>query len=246
MTKNICGGKERSAIVEKSESLTELSKALSAAQSEIRGASKESNNPFFNSTYADLASVWEAIRQPMTKNGLAVSQLLNSDDNGQLWIDTMLLHSSGQYLRSRVKVTLGDRATPQAVGSACTYFRRYALSAIMCVPAVDDDGEAAMGREPAKPPKKAQPQAAVKTCEPQMPVVETRRHGPAATIAYKIKKEPDTVLIRAMKLLESAASVTELDAAVAKICKVDWNAVDQVTLDELYTTRKHEMERGGK
>jgi len=47
--------------MEKSETIGKLAEALS----------KASENPFYNSTYADLASVWDACRKPLADNGLA-------------------------------------------------------------------------------------------------------------------------------------------------------------------------------
>jgi hypothetical protein len=130
---------------EQSEQIGELAKALAVAQGKITGALKDSSNPFFKSRYADLASVWDACRGPLSDNGLAVVQLTESDDAG-VYVSTTLAHSSGQWIRSRLRLTPKD-STPQGMGSAITYGRRYALAAIVGVAQVDDDGNAASGRE---------------------------------------------------------------------------------------------------
>jgi hypothetical protein len=130
---------------EQSEQIGELAKALAAAQGKITGALKDSSNPFFKSRYADLASVWDACRGPLSENGLAVVQLTESDDAG-VYVSTTLAHSSGQWMRSRLRLSPKD-STPQGMGSAITYGRRYALAAIVGVAQVDDDGNAASGRE---------------------------------------------------------------------------------------------------
>jgi len=57
-----------------SDQISELTTALAAAQGLIEGALKDSSNPFFKSSYADLASVWDAIRKPLSDNGLSVMQ----------------------------------------------------------------------------------------------------------------------------------------------------------------------------
>jgi len=62
---------------------------------------------------------------------------------------TQLMHSSGEWLRGEFSIPIVKR-DPQAVGSAITYCRRYTLQAILCIPSVDDDGEAAMEREKKK------------------------------------------------------------------------------------------------
>lgn len=61
-------------MMQHSEQLNELGAALAKAQAAVRGAKKDANNPFFKSTYADLASVWEACREALTSNGLSVVQ----------------------------------------------------------------------------------------------------------------------------------------------------------------------------
>lgn len=129
---------------EQSESINELAAALAKAQGKITGALKDSDNPFFKSRYADLASVWDACRAALSKNGLAVIQLAESDETG-VSVSTTLAHSSGQWIRSRLHLRPKD-GTPQGMGSAITYGRRYALAAMVGVAQVDDDGNAASGR----------------------------------------------------------------------------------------------------
>jgi hypothetical protein len=127
-----------------SEQINELSAALAKAQGAVEGAAKSSANPFFKSKYADLASVWEACRKPLADNGLAVVQSPEAD-NIRVTVTTRLLHSSGQWLEGVVGTEAKD-ASPQAIGSAITYLRRYALQSFVGVAPEDDDAEAAQGR----------------------------------------------------------------------------------------------------
>jgi len=135
-----------------SDSINEITAALSKAQGELVGAVKDSKNPFFKSNYADLSSVWDSCRAQLSKNGLAVTQLLQESEKG-LSLVTLLSHSSGQWMKSvyPVKPVKDD---PQGIGSAITYARRYALSAMVGVAQVDDDGEASMGRTQGLPQMK--------------------------------------------------------------------------------------------
>jgi hypothetical protein len=131
--------------MDKSETLEKLGEALAKAQGQILDAKRDSNNPFFKSRYADLASVWEACRKPLSDNGLAVIQTIELKE-GKRYVTTMLLHNSGQYISSELDLTLKEE-TMQGIGSAITYARRYSLSALVGVaPDDDDDGEAANGR----------------------------------------------------------------------------------------------------
>lgn len=127
-----------------SEAINEISAALAKAQGQIEGASKGKVNPAFKSKYADLASIWDACREALSTNGLAVLQIPNETPDGML-LTTMVTHSSGQWFRSSYPVR-PVQATPQGLGSAITYARRYALMAMVGIAPEDDDGEAAMGR----------------------------------------------------------------------------------------------------
>lgn len=129
----------------KSEKIDLLAAALCKAQSEFKGAKKDSSNPFFKSKYADLESVWEAIREPLFKNGLAIVQGATFGPNGEPALYTMLIHTSGQWIEGTQ--ALNSKANdPQAIGSATTYARRYGLAAILGIVQTDDDAESAMGR----------------------------------------------------------------------------------------------------
>lgn len=129
--------------MQKSEQINELAAALAKAQGEIRDASKDSVNPHFRSSYADLASVWAACRMPLSKHGLSIVQSLSTTDQGSVSVTTMLLHQSGQYLSDTLVLTPRD-ASPQSFGSASTFGKRYGLMAMVGVaPGDDDDGNAA-------------------------------------------------------------------------------------------------------
>ena len=128
--------------------IKDLAAALAKAQSKIKGAVKDSNNPFFNSQYADLASVWDACREQLTTNGLAVTQAMDVHSDGKTAvIITTLMHVSGQWTNSMLPIVT-EKNTPQGIGSAITYMRRYALAALVGVPQIDDDAEAATDRRP--------------------------------------------------------------------------------------------------
>ena len=128
------------------QSLGKLAEALSKAQAEIKGAIKDSENPHFRSSYADLESVWEACRGVITKYGLSVVQTNGRDQHG-MYLRTTLLHTSGENISGDTPILLGTRQDMQALGSAITYARRYGLAAIVGIaPKDDDDGEAAVGR----------------------------------------------------------------------------------------------------
>lgn len=125
-----------------SPTISELAKALAKAQLGFEGAKKDSKNPFFKSSYADLESVWNACKKPLSDNGLAVVQTTEGAANN-ISLITILTHSSGEWIRGELPLC-PVKYDPQGIGSAITYARRYALAAMVGVCQTDDDGEAAM------------------------------------------------------------------------------------------------------
>jgi hypothetical protein len=133
--------------------LDQLATALALAQGSMQGAVKDRTNPAFKSSYADLASTWDACRVALSSNGLAVSQHPGRLEDGSVTVTTMLLHRSGQHITS-VCSALPRDASPASVGSVVTYLRRYGLAAAVGVSPEDDDGQAAS--QPAAPYAPAQ------------------------------------------------------------------------------------------
>ena len=141
-----------------SEQINELAAALSKAQGAMENAPMNKINPHFKSKYADLASVLNAARAPLSTNGLAITQAMEIREGG-LVMRTTLMHTSGQWMAS--EYPLPATARPQEMGSAQTYARRYSLAALICNSAdEDDDAEGAetgkqktetKGRTPPKP-----------------------------------------------------------------------------------------------
>jgi hypothetical protein len=124
----------------KSEQINELTAALAKAQGEMGSASKSSTNPHYKSKYADLAAVWDAVRGPLSKYGLSVIQTIDGTS-----LTTMLCHSSGQWISGSMSLLI-VKQDMQGLGSATTYARRYALSAICGVAQDDDDGNGSIGQ----------------------------------------------------------------------------------------------------
>lgn len=153
--------------MDKSESINELATALSKAQGEMSAAKKDTTNPFFKSKYADLSSVWDAARTPLTKNGLSVVQTTNPTDGKSMELVTTLIHSSGQWIKGTM-VMLPTKQDPQGMGSCLTYMRRYALSAILGISQEDDDANATVSRPVPTPlAQKPLPNYAPKAMPPQ-------------------------------------------------------------------------------
>lgn len=119
--------------------------ALCKLQSQLEGAKRDSNNPHFKSTYADLESCWTAIRKPMAENGFALFQATGTAGPNAVSVVTRLMHVSGAWMGFETTLPV-SKADAQGYGSAITYARRYGLMAAVGLTPTDDDGNAATGR----------------------------------------------------------------------------------------------------
>lgn len=208
----------------RSEQVNEIASALSKAQAKMESAAMNKVNPAFKregstgTKYADLASVIAAFREPLAANGLAITQTTEIREGGFVLVTT-LIHSSGQWLAS--EYPLPAAATPQAMGSALTYARRYSLSCLVCNAADEDDdanGAQANGQTNSTPkakPSPVKPQAVKPPADP-----ETGEIGP-----HEIKA-PDVMAWGAayVAAIKAASSVSEIEA---------WQAKNKSALDML-------------
>ncbi len=116
--------------------MQELIKALIKAKAEFSPIHKDRVNPHFKHKYATLDAVLDAVTPALGKHGLAVVQTTALSD-GKTVLQTHLYHESGECLTS--VYPLPEISDSQKFGAALTYARRYALCAILCVTADEDD-----------------------------------------------------------------------------------------------------------
>jgi hypothetical protein len=129
----------------RSETISKLAAALVKAQTDMGNAVKGASNPFFKSKYADLNAIREACLPGLNANGITVLQPTTVLD-GKLYVETLLLHESGEFISGVYEVVVGKQNDPQSLGSAISYSRRYSLQSMVNIGADDDDGEKAHGR----------------------------------------------------------------------------------------------------
>lgn len=131
-----------------SENIKDLVTALVAAQQTIKQPKKDGVNPGFKaangkgSRFASLGECFDSVRDSLNAHGLVVTQMVQGPA-----LQTMLMHTSGQWLASEYPLAPAQQ-TPQAVGSAISYARRYSLCAMLgLVAEEDDDANAASEKE---------------------------------------------------------------------------------------------------
>lgn len=126
-----------------SETITDLAAALAKAQGALvnpgrnREVTVKSERGSYKFKYATLDAILDAVRKPLADNGLAFTQALGAAD-GKLALVTLLTHTSGQWLRCEMPVTV-EGPGMQRLGSAQTYARRYAISSLLGIAADEDD-----------------------------------------------------------------------------------------------------------
>lgn len=139
----------------RSTEIKDLACALAKAQGAMENAEKGAENPAFKrdgkaSTYATLGNVWDAIRKPLSDNGLCIMQWPRTVEGG-VEVETELLHETGQFMRDTLWLPC-PQMTVHTVGSTITYGRRYALMSIVGIAPEDDDGNiAADAHKPGAP-----------------------------------------------------------------------------------------------
>ena len=152
-----------------SEQINELATALAKMQQQIKVIPKNKTATIpmksggkFQFSYADLCGILDAVRKPMTENGLCITQVF-ANEGTSYQIVTTLLHSSGQWLKSFLPISVHAVDIKQ-LGAQITYSRRYALASILGVCADDDDEEGLEGNAITPPPP--QPKAQVPVPRP--------------------------------------------------------------------------------
>lgn len=129
-----------------SETIIKIIPALLESQKKIESVTKEADNPYFKSKYADLNSLMEACKKILNDNNILILQPVTLEG-----VETILIHNSGEWLSSITKIVCKSENNPQDQGSAITYARRYGLQSMLFMSAEDDDGEKATDHKTTSP-----------------------------------------------------------------------------------------------
>ncbi len=151
-----------------SEQIHEIATALAKAQAAFapikksRTATVQSQRGSYRYHYADLDATLAALTPALNANGIALVQGANTDGDAVV-VETWLIHSSGQWIADSLCMVPRDNS-PQSIGSAITYARRYLVSALCGVASEeDDDGESAQHERPRQPSRADQAADAIVT-----------------------------------------------------------------------------------
>jgi hypothetical protein len=114
---------------------------LAEVKREVGKVSKNSKNPHFKNTYADLNALIDAVEPILLEKGLLMLQPIQ---NGNVTTKIIDCESSETIESSILLPALSD---PQKLGSAITYFRRYTLQSLLSLQAEDDDANKASRKD---------------------------------------------------------------------------------------------------
>lgn len=130
-----------------SDQIDELMTAKSKADATLNNIKKDGKVEYSKTkySYAVLEDVCNEVRKKYSKYELSFTQIPLYEEGMNVLVTT-LGHSSGQWIRCKMKIET-QNAGSQAYGSALTYARRYSLVAMSCLAATDedDDAQAAQG-----------------------------------------------------------------------------------------------------
>jgi len=123
-------------------------KKLLEVQKEVSAVAKDSENPFFKSRYFDINKLIDTLKPVLSKHGLIVMQPLTNID-GKPAIKTIVIDSDLKEGEVHIDISsvmpIPENPDPQKMGSAITYYRRYALQSMFFLQAEDDDANHASG-----------------------------------------------------------------------------------------------------
>jgi len=149
--------------VEMSLTIGKLSKALAAAQIELKNPGFDSKNPHFGSRYASLAVTLEGARTVLGKHGLAIMQPTCDDPAAGLYgVQTIISHESNEWIRSKTVLPLAKSGRGQIVheiGGLYTYAKRYGLCSMLGIAGDEDLDGNVTGGDLAAPPREEPPEA---------------------------------------------------------------------------------------
>ncbi len=206
--------------MQRSEEIKDLIAALVKAQADIKHAVKDSNNPYFNSKYADYTEIVDTIKPALVANGLCYTQTVHRDPqfNG-VGVETITWHTTGQWLSNGITWVPIAKNDAHGYGSALTYARRYSLSTAFGVATEDDDGNAAV-----EAPKK--PSAAI-------PV--------RAGLVEQLPPEAQAALKRLSDEVKTYLAFGEVEKVVGVLTEANLDADEKAALWDMFTSSERSL-----
>lgn len=198
---------------------TEMLKDFLEVQKELKPVKKDGANPFHKSKYATFESVLDEALPVLHKHGFILNQIGGTDVNSNQTLRTIVTHVKTGNVVTSDFILVTTKNDPQSIGSSITYFKRYAIQALLGMSTEDDDGQAATHK-----PK-----------EQQAPPKSKPAELPNAADKLKPKKADQEVTNDMMKALGDKAKLTskELVAHIERKFEKPWKHLTQKEYNEL-------------
>jgi len=220
---------------------TQIIKALLHVQEEIQNPKKTEENPYYKSKYAPLDQILNEVRVLLSKHGLVMIQDTGGDDEGNVVVSTTLLHESGGWIQTSpliVKPTARKAsATPQEMGSAITYARRYQLMSLLGIAGEDedDDGERASHPRALQQGREGRPHRPSPTSTPA-PKPASRKHGGVKLGVLRPERFKEKEIQALIKLTKAEKGESTLQNVLMKLDEL--HADGRVTEEEYMNMRE--------
>ncbi len=224
----------------RSERIDFLVDALALAQNQIKAPERNrevkvtprnADKPAYSFKYATLDNIIEAVRAPLTGNGLWFTQILKLDEKtGQYLLDTRLMHSTGQWIASQTPLIWDGSGGNQQFGSALTFMRRYALTSLLGIAAEeDDDANAADGNTINEAKDRGRkPVAPKQDVISSGPQAQTERVKPYQIVPDLV---PDGSAVNWMAFGKTLMALIKMSASEAEI--QEWRKVNEPNLKSM-------------
>ena len=234
-----------------SDTIKELAEALATAQGEMESPEKtkeaviRSAKGNYKYKYADIADVLKCVKPVMSKYGLSHIQGTVLVD-GHMVLRTRIMHKSGEFIESDYPVCATDN-NHQSMGSAMTYARRYALSSMVGIAAVDDtdaQGAAQSGSGAKKAKSTYQTKKEVDWSKVQDSIDKAPDHDKLDKVAERVEANkgewsPSYYDQAVQRIAERRAELINAELTVPMTIE-EWHghiveATDKKQIDDLYT-----------
>jgi len=234
-----------------SESIGTLAAALAKAQAELTNPEKTLTATLVGPgarggersfKYAPLSSGLEIVRKSLSRHEIAAVQTTAIDEGASLVrLTTVLAHASGEWIASEWPVCpVSDTASPQRMGAALTYARRYALFTLVGIAGEDDLDAPDLGT--------AAPASSLPRPEPVRPASANKGNGhkpfyrqPKPTLTPAHSEAQRQTLLAELAATGSIEALTEW-ATLRMALKNALTADDAATVETAFRRRMEELD----
>ncbi len=127
--------------MELSKECKNIAEAYVKASEELKniGYDSKAGGTGFSYKYASLAHILNETKPILAKHEIAVSQESHEDEQGRQITETLLMHKTGEWMKTKTSVRHPDSTNPQDSGKAITYSRRYGYCAALNIVSEEDN-----------------------------------------------------------------------------------------------------------